>query len=308
MSGPEQNKDRAWGEYWADQARRGGKGTGCLPEAMHSIARAQQQCWSGFADALPHNADVLDLATGNGILLHWLKAMRPDLSLTGIDLAPQLPPPPAGCRTLPGTRMENIPLGDASFDAIVSQFGFEYSDVAATIGEISRLLRDGGTVGLLLHRGDGPILEHNMARREAIRWVLEEQSLFEALRRRMNEGDEGRARAIEHAESVARQGAHIFGQQSPAWEISEAARQTLALGAKDSAEGIARTFDIIAQRAGEEMDRLGDLEDACATADDRAALLTLFADAGFDAGETRAISAGAEERPFADFLPFRKTR
>ena len=120
-------KDDPWGEFWKRNAAAGargaanGEGGGCLPQRWAAIENAQKGAWTGFVRQLPEGARVLDLATGDSRVLRWMKAARPDLALTGIDLAPQLPPPPAGISTQSGIAMEALPFDDASFDAVATE-------------------------------------------------------------------------------------------------------------------------------------------------------------------------------------------
>lgn len=61
--------------------------------------------------------------------------------------------------------MESLPFRDGEFAAVISQLGFEYGEVAKVAAEAARVLAPAGKVGLMVHRGDGPILEHSLARR-----------------------------------------------------------------------------------------------------------------------------------------------
>ena len=97
---------KAWGDFWANNS--GGDGSGCLPDRWAVIEQAQQSAWHGFIADLQEGARVLDLATGDGRVLRWMKEKRGDLSLTGIDLAPRLPPAPSGTETRGGIAMEDI--------------------------------------------------------------------------------------------------------------------------------------------------------------------------------------------------------
>jgi SAM-dependent methyltransferase len=200
----------AWSDFWAVNA--GAPQGGCLPQRWAAIEDAQAAVWREFITSLPEGAKVLDLATGDGRVLGWMRASRADLVLTGIDLAPALPAPPEGTETRGGVAMESLPFGDGEFAAVVSQFGFEYGEVAKVAAEIARVLAPGGMVGLMVHRGDGPILEHNLARRAAIDWVLGEQQLGAILRQALDAPNGGPQVAAQVAAAIGLVGARRFGE------------------------------------------------------------------------------------------------
>ena len=269
----------AWGDFWAANASGGSEG-GCLPQRWAAIEQAQQAVWHGFIADLPQGGRVLDLATGDGRVLGWMRADRGDLDLTGIDLAPALPAPPNGTTTRGGIAMEDLPFSADEFAAVVSQFGFEYGDVGQVAAEIARVLAPEGRVGLMVHRGDGPILEHNLRRRAAIDWVLGEQKLVSILETALASPQGGPDVAAQVAAAIAMLGANRFGEDSPAWEIPEALRRAMVLGAAAGRESIIATMREIEQRAENEIGRINSLERACATADARDAIIAGFAAVG----------------------------
>jgi SAM-dependent methyltransferase len=291
----------AWGDFWASNS--GGSDGGCLPARWAAIEQAQQRAWHAFIADLPEGAAVLDLATGDGRVLRWMRAARGDLALTGIDLAPHLPLAPEGTETRSGVAMEDMPFDAASFDAVVSQFGFEYGDSAQIAGEIARVLRPGGRAGLMVHRGDGPILEHNRGRQQAIEWVLGEVGVVGAVTAALHAREGGPAVAAQVAAAVARLGAARFGDTSPGWEIPEALRRACVLGPEGDPGAIAGTIAVIEDRATNEIERIQSLARACARADDRAALLGALAARGLVHDAVAAVEEPSG-RALADFLTF----
>ena len=295
------NDAAAWSDFWAHNA--GADSGGCLPQRWAAIEDAQRTAWHNFIADLPQGARVLDLATGDGRVLGWMRAKRDDLELIGVDLAPTLPAPPQGTQTRGGVAMEDLPFAAGEFAAVVSQFGFEYGDVSRIAAEIARVLVPGGKVGLMVHRGDGPILEHNLARRAAIDWVLGEQHLAQTLIMALGAPNGGTAVAAEVASAIARLGAHKFGQASPGWEIPEALRRAVLMEARTGRDAVLATINEIEARAANEIGRIASLERACAAADRRDAV-----DAAFGAnGLNRLASADVCEpsgRALASFLTF----
>ena len=295
------NDAAAWSDFWA--ANAGAPQGGCLPQRWAAIEEAQAAAWHSFIASLPEGAKVLDLATGDGRVLGWMRSARADLALTGIDLAPSLPAPPEGTETRGGVAMESLPFGDGAFAAAVSQFGFEYGDVPAVAAEIARVLAPGGKVGLMVHRGDGPILEHNLARRSAIDWVLGEQQLGAILRQALDAPNGGPQVAAQVAAAIGLVGARRFGEDSPGWEIPEALRRAVLMGEQAGREAILATIVEIEARAANEVGRIASLERACGVADSREALTAAFAAQGL---ALRGASDVCEPsgRALASFLTF----
>ncbi|HEX8644808.1 MAG TPA: class I SAM-dependent methyltransferase [Allosphingosinicella sp.] len=165
-----------WTDYWASG---GSRGAGCLPNAAGPVEQAQRRIWQEFARSLPKGARVIDLATGNGIVPGWMTAARRDLKAVGVDSAAALPPAPAGVTLKAGVALERLPFPHSSFDAATSQFGIEYGDSALAAAELARVLRPGAPVRMLVHHARSPLVAHNRARREALRWSAGPQGWLE---------------------------------------------------------------------------------------------------------------------------------
>jgi SAM-dependent methyltransferase len=159
-----------WTRYWSGIAARAGGG--CLPNSAGPVEAAQQQVWQSFARRLPRSARLLDLATGNGVVLGWIAAVRPDLKPVGVDSAAALPPPPKGVVLKPGVPLERLPFADARFNAATSQFGFEYAEAEPAAAELARVLRPGAELLMIVHHRDSAIVAHNASRAEALRWAI----------------------------------------------------------------------------------------------------------------------------------------
>jgi len=104
---------------------------------------------------------VLDVACGNGNAT--LAAARSNTHALGVDFVPELLE--GGRRRAAAERLdvefrlgdaENLPVEDASFDAVLSVFGAMFApDHQRTADEIVRAARPGGTVGLASWTPDG---------------------------------------------------------------------------------------------------------------------------------------------------------
>lgn len=121
--------------------------------------------WCAFFASLATRSRVLDIATGNGAIAVLAVEAGDALVVTGADLADVRPAKFVTTATaaldrvtfLANTPAEALPLGDASVDAIVSQYGIEYSDLARSIPEAVRILVPGGRLRFAIHAAEGVI-------------------------------------------------------------------------------------------------------------------------------------------------------
>ncbi|MXO74903.1 methyltransferase domain-containing protein [Altererythrobacter aerius] len=295
--GPRAN---AWQAFWRDRPA-GGRNPGCLPHDGGALATLQRTAWHGFAAALPANARTLDIGTGDGRVMHWMREVRGDLDCQGIDLSPTLPPAPPGTVSTGGIAMEHLPFPAAHFDAVTSQFALEYGDLPVAFAQVARVLRPGGSVGMLTHRADGPLLQHNLARKGAIAWAIEAKALPEAARLSLR-ALPPHAGAIPSAfgDAVAEAEAS-FGKQSPAFEIAEAIRQALARTASDGADAARGMIDRIEALAIGESGRIAALEQACRAIADEDALRETLRRVGLEQVAARPLSVAPGDGSFADF-------
>lgn len=159
----------AWTAVWRDPASR----LQCIRGAP-DIAEALRAHWSAVAATLGPDARVLDLGCGAGAASGALLAVRPDLQLTGIDFASVPAASMAGLsvKLFPDTPMESMPFADVSFDAAISQFGFEYSRTHKTATQLARVLAPGARFSFVVHHAASSVVATNRARLNAILAVL----------------------------------------------------------------------------------------------------------------------------------------
>jgi len=153
----------AWTAFWREPASR----LQCLGRAP-DVIQALRSHWSAFAALLPANARVLDIGCGAGAAARSLIAARSDLQVTGIDFARVPAAAEAEIRLLSDTSMESMPFADASFDAAMSQFGFEYGRTHKAARELARVLRPGGKFALVVHHAESSIVARNRERLNAL--------------------------------------------------------------------------------------------------------------------------------------------
>jgi SAM-dependent methyltransferase len=118
--------------------------------------------------ALPDSPQrVLDLGAGTGKLTEVLLDLGLDVVAVEPSAAMRERIPPRA-EVLEGTA-EALPLPDASVDAVLVGQAFHWFDVDAAVAEIARVLRPGGTVGLLWNVMD-----------DSVEWVRQVTELFGA--------------------------------------------------------------------------------------------------------------------------------
>lgn len=153
----------AWSAFWRDPASE----LQCIRRAP-DITTALRAHWSAFAASLVPGARVLDLGCGAGAAAGAMAAAKRDLRVTGIDFA--IVPAAADPRIdlICDTAMESMPFADASFDAVVSQFGYEYSRTHKTANQLARILAPAARFSFVVHHAASSVVAANRARLNAI--------------------------------------------------------------------------------------------------------------------------------------------
>jgi demethylmenaquinone methyltransferase / 2-methoxy-6-polyprenyl-1,4-benzoquinol methylase len=95
---------------------------------------------------LKPDATVLDVATGTGLIARDIQETY-HADVVGMDLTPAMLAR-SGLRYRVAADARAIPVPDATFDAVTFSYLFRYvDDVAATLGELVRVLKPGGVLG-----------------------------------------------------------------------------------------------------------------------------------------------------------------
>lgn len=173
-----------WSVFWqSDQLQS------CLPYNAASVGESLHGTWRAFFDDLADGATILDLGTGNGALatqaVSVSRQRNTPFLIHGVDLADIDPRQfVSSAKELLGdvnfhaqTSMESLPFEDESFDAVVSQYAIEYTDVQTSLNEAMRVLKDGGIFRFLLHADDG-IVKTRSALQVAQADIILESDLF----------------------------------------------------------------------------------------------------------------------------------
>lgn len=154
--------------------------------AGHRPARTEQDAviepvWHEFSDALADESRLLDLATGNGVVAlacaRRAHQRQQNLEIHAVDAADIKPPAQASGQEPQvlfqgGVWLEELPFENGSFNAVVSQYGFEYANEEQAVFEISRVLSSGGRLRLVIHAHGGAVWEDVQIRHDRLAGVL----------------------------------------------------------------------------------------------------------------------------------------
>lgn len=167
-----------WREFWQADCL-----ASCVPD---NPATAEQIAadWRARLAGLADGSRILDVATGNGVVLTWAaeaaRTARKRFVLTGVDLADidppryvrALDPDLRNTRFLGGVAAEALPFPDASFDAVVSQYGLEYAALERALAEVARVTASGGQLLWLAHSEDSEIVRQHRRQGAEIDFLL----------------------------------------------------------------------------------------------------------------------------------------
>lgn len=159
-------------EGWSDYWEKDGAGGEVFVNARGEAHPALAEFWRAAFVDVATGARVIDIASGAGSVFAHLPQDR-DYVLTATDISSvaleSLEQRIPGVTTLV-CPADAMPLPDASFDLVVTQFGAEYAGVAA-FDEAARLVARGGRFVGLCHYRDGYIDSDNRAQLDEARIV-----------------------------------------------------------------------------------------------------------------------------------------
>lgn len=180
-----EDKFRIWDAYWnSDRLYSFGA------DQDAAYAQTLDRYWSGIVRRLPAGGAVLDVACGNGavgqIMHRTAQALGGSLSIVGIDEAAIDPPRylPQHAEVLkaiefrPRTMMEALPFEAGKFDAVVSQYGFEFGNLQKGLSEAGRVLKTGGLLTFLALPAHSSAVQSAKKTVKQARYLLRDATLF----------------------------------------------------------------------------------------------------------------------------------
>ena len=183
------SRNAGWRDYWKLD-----KPASCI--AAREATRTQiDSWWRSWFSQLSTGRRVLDIATGNGIVLAHAARAAEDrnicFELTGVDLADidplrYLSTPPAGLRKarfMGGVAAESLPFPAKSFDVVVSQYGLEYADLEKALSEVERVLRQEGRFRWLAHSEGSEVVLQNTDQHRQVDFLLGSKGVVSSMER-----------------------------------------------------------------------------------------------------------------------------
>jgi ubiquinone/menaquinone biosynthesis C-methylase UbiE len=300
MTSPDDTARRAaWTRYWAT----GGLHS-CTGSFSGNYSGAIGAWWTTQIARLQPGQRLLDLATGNGPLPLMLLEQRSadSIEVDAVDLAQVAPAwfDPArhrGIRFHSGVAMEQLPFDDASFDRVVSQFGFEYARRGPALQECLRVCRPDGGLALVMHHAGSVLVE--VGRSELANQALLQApgGLFDAAAAvipwfaRARSGEDLRT----NAEALACREAYNAAIRTLAQHIATSRAPDLLVETRD---GINRLLTTVGPDAGPALSALQDYRNAQHAAGLRTA--EMIAHALEEDAAKALLQAIGQQRPDAD--------
>jgi len=265
-----------WKNYWKDDRR-----ASCValnPATDDEIGGR----WRTIFQALRAGSRILDIATGNGIVLaHAAQVARLSgrrFALTGVDLA-QIDPPHhvrglaaelRGASFLGGVAAERLPFTPDSFDVVVSQYGLEYADLPRALGEVERVLSPGGSLYWLAHNESSEVVVQNHGQAREVDFLLASGGPVEVMKAFVDELEHRPPTQSSFAQlqAVLTQAEQFCRQNAPAKVVWQFCREFADVANRHDAY---RPVDLVAmmhgarQRLREHRQRIADLQSAVMT-------------------------------------------
>ena len=150
----------AWSAYWSE-----GNITSLPNLFVDNYSGDVLRFWDEAFSTLEENGTVLDICTGNGAIAYLARdhADRRGIrfEIHAIDVAEIQPRSREGDDSTindvqfhSGVAVEATHCRNDYFDLIVGQFALEYCSIPEAVKELSRIIRDKGSLVLMMHHAD----------------------------------------------------------------------------------------------------------------------------------------------------------
>jgi ubiquinone/menaquinone biosynthesis C-methylase UbiE len=165
-----------WSQYWQQN-----NVTSFGSSLKNGYTGTLKEQWESIFGQLKAGDKVLDLCTGNLSLIRLAKDSMPSFArveFTGVDFAQisanEFVENNKNVRLLGEVNIECLPFENETFDHVISNFGIEYSDLASSIVEASRVLKRGGKVDFICHHETSMLIKSS---KEELAFIYDLQKL-----------------------------------------------------------------------------------------------------------------------------------
>jgi len=149
-----------WSDYWSQ-----GYITSFGQDIKGNYTGKLKQSWVELSNKLIAGSKVLDIGSGNGALIKLIQDNNTNqFNFTGVDKA-KVADKVAGVASsniLSKVAAELLPFRDGEFDAVITQFAIEYSELSLSIPELFRVLKPGGVFQIVCHEVESDIVKPNL--------------------------------------------------------------------------------------------------------------------------------------------------
>lgn len=183
----QQARIQSWSRYWASGALHS-----CPGSFRGNYDGSLAAYWLDTFASLKAGQHVLDLCTGNGAIPRWLMGLdggtdrgvivdAVDLAALKPDWVQALAPEQRErLRLRAGINAEALPLPDAAYDLVTSQYGIEYANLDRVFAEIARVIKPNGRLQLLMHHAASRPVQMGAAEAQALLQQLAPSGLLAA--------------------------------------------------------------------------------------------------------------------------------
>lgn len=178
-------------QYWSDYWKHGHL-TSFAQDIKDNYTGEIADFWqSELRELNEPGKTIVDIGTGNGALidLALIKFGYDAPKYIGVDTATLRIPEQLKTENvefLSDTQAEKLPLPDSSVNALISQFGIEYSDLNLSLEEASRVLAPGGKLVLMMHDNESTIVVPNRKILDGVNQIMGSQGAFAVLSNLVN--------------------------------------------------------------------------------------------------------------------------
>ncbi len=281
-----------WSLYWQSDCL-----DSCVATQSTQDVLVIARFWEKLALQLHADAQVLDVATGNGSVPAALLKANSKLDITAVDKANidplrflSAPGVLTGVKFQPDVDVCALPFENAEFDAVTSQFGVEYAPLEQAGPELLRVAKCGARIRLLMHHADSKIVVPARRKRHEMDALLAAGGVLRMLRAYLD--GENTSAALESAGE-----AHIASEDGRSGQITgqifEGVKRVINSVRKGERAAAKELCNVMIIRLRADRDRLQQLDGAALGEERFEEVVNMLDDAGARAETVTTLCANS---------------